>query len=990
MKHKINIIYFIFALCLASVHGQTNKVGLVIDQQGKPVMGAMIQSINNPSVKTITDVQGRAVLSISTGDIVEVTYAGMNTQRTQVGEDGFKVSLNDYNIEVNLGVVSKNKTTVTQAISVITADELSQNSSARIYEALYGLLPGAAVLQTGGYNSNNSINIRGAGTLSNQDPLFVVDGFPRPIEFITISEIERVTVLKDGAATALWGSRGANGVVLIETKRGVYKSMEFSADYKRGFGFATKQAPMADAASYARAVNEALSNDGLATRYSDAEISAFQNNTHPYLYPNTNWLKEGLRDNSDNNQLNLTFRGGGERARYFTVIDYKNDFGLLNYSDYDERFSTQLRRYDLNMRINLDIDITPTTTYQVNLLGMITETKRPGSIAANSVFEALYSVPSAAFPVFTESGIWGSNNIFQSNPIAQVASTGYNRATNRMLQGDMRLTQDLSMLIAGLSAQVAVAYDNNATFGEPYTKKYRYQVNIPTMDPVTGEITNVNSTNFGEESAMAYSSSLSGQYMRTAFEGKLNYDRIFDLHSVNTSAIYRQESYIPNGRNGSRYRQYVMGTASYNYDNRIFVDGVLNYYGSSVMTKGNRFKLYPGISAGWMALTNTHNFDFLKMRASWGMSGSDSFGYELDRQFWESGNGYYFKSGNTSYGGITEGTLPVLGLTCETSSKFNIGSDISYLQKLSASVDLFYERRSDILVSGGSVISSAIGVGIPQLNMGVVDAKGAELAAKWSDKIGDLSYYVAGNISFVRTKIIENNEGFKPYPYLSAKGNRIGQTYGLEAIGFFNDQSEIDNSPAQQFGSLRPGDIKYRDQNNDGKIDDEDRIAIGYSNASPELYFGLQMGIEYKNFGVSAQLQGVGNYSTMLNTRNIYWPIQNNSNISTWYLDENTRWTEQTKSTANLPRLTTLDNPNNFRANTLWLANASFLKLRNLKMHYNLPENFVRNFKLKHVQVYVSGNDLFSLDQIPYLNVEDVSLKYPNLTTIYLGAKIQF
>ncbi|MEA4935267.1 MAG: SusC/RagA family TonB-linked outer membrane protein [Paludibacter sp.] len=990
MKNKFSIIFLTIVLIFTSLEAQTNKIGIVIDNEGKPVAGAMVKVINSPSNKIITDEQGRAVLPVEVGEFVEISISGQYVKRVKVSNEGFLAVLDNSALEMNLGHLIKSKKNLTQSVSTITSEELSQNSSARLYEALYGLLPGAAVLQSGGYNSNNSIYIRGAGTLSNQAPLFVVDGFPRPIENITISEIESVTVLKDGVAAALWGSRGANGVVLIETKRGKYKTMEFSADYKRGFGYTTNQAKMADAATYAEAVNEALLNDGLVKRYSDAEINAFRNNQYPALYPNTDWLKEGLRDHSDNNQLNLTFRGGGEKARYFTVIDYKNDFGLLNYADYDGRFSTQLKRYDLNMRINLDIDITPTTTYQVNLLGMINETKRPGGINANAVIESLYTIPSAAFPVFTESGIWGSDNIFNSNPIADIASTGYNRATNRMLQGDMRLTQNLSMLIKGLSAEIAVAYDNNASFSEPYTKKYQYEINIPTMDPVTGEITNVNTSRFGEESALKFSSSLASQFMRTGLEANFKYDRTFGIHAINAAAIYRQETHIPDGRNGSRYRQYIMGTASYSYDDRIFIDGVLNYYGSSVMSKGNRFKLYPGLSAAWITLADYKAIDFLKFRASWGISGSDAFDYELDRQYWVSGGNYYFISGNTKYTGIKEGALPVAGLTCETAGKFNVGADLSLQHKLILNADVFYERRSDILVDGTSVISSAIGVGIPQLNMGVVDSKGAEISGKWTDKIGDLTYFVGGNLSFVRTSIIENNEGYVPYPYLSQKGNRIGQIYGLEAIGYFRDQDDINDSPVQQFGSVRPGDIKYLDKNGDSQINDEDKMPIGFSNVSPELYYGIQLGFEYRRFGVNAQFQGAGNYSIMLNTKNVYWPLQNNTNISTWYLEENIRWTEATKETANLPRLTTIDNPNNFRASTQWLTDASFFKLRNLKVYYNLPDKMVQKIKLKSAQVYASGNDLFSLDHVPYLNCEDISMKYPNLSTLYVGVNIKF
>ena len=618
---------------------------------------------------------------------------------------------------------------------------------------------------------------------------------------------------------------------------------------------------------------------------------------------------------------------------------------------------------------------------------MLNENKGPSSTDAN-IFGRLIGIPSAAFPVFTQSGNWGSNNIFNTNPIANIASVGYTKNDMRMLQSDMRIIQDLSMLVKGLNAEAAVSYDNNATYTESQKKTYAYEVNTPVINSVTGEVTK-SSVVFGTESALAYSSTLSDQYIRSGLEAKLLYDRSFGIHSLNASAMYRQESLTPMGRNLTRKRQFFLGTVGYNFSNKYLIDMVLNYYGTSVLSEQDKFRTYPAISAGWVInnepfFTST-SFDLLKLRVSWGKSGLDNFSYELDRQFWIGGSGYTFQDGNVGFSGMKEGPLALENLTNETGEKFNLGLDMGLFKKLSFTFDAYYERRSDILVAGSTVVSSAVGIGVPQICAGINDFKGTELSLTWNDNTHPIKYYAQGNFSFVRTKIIENNEGYKPYDYLSAKGKAIGQFTGLEAIGYFSDLNDINNSPKQKFSDVKPGDIKYKDQNNDNVINEYDVISSGFSTTLPEIYYGLKLGFEYKGFGVDVLLQGISNYSKMLNTSSIYWPLRNNTNISDWYLNDNTRWTEATKATANLPRLTTLENANNFRNSTQWLVDGSYLSLRNLNVFYNLPPSLTKKMKLENCQIYARANDLFTITQ-----VKNMSVGYPDLVSVFLGLKFNF
>lgn len=489
---------------------------------------------------------------------------------------------------------------------------------------------------------------------------------------------------------------------------------------------------------------------------------------------------------------------------------------------------------------------------------------------------------------------------------------------------------------------------------------------------------------------------MANQYIHANFEAKVNYHRTWDKHDFTASAMFRQESMTLTGANNSRYRQYIIGTAGYNFDNRYMVDIVANCFGSSVLGKNDKYRAYPAISAAWI-LSNENfmkeisAFDYLKLRASYGRSGYDIYDYDMDKQYWVGSGAYYFQAGNTSAGSsLKEGVLAMEQLDLEVADKYNIGLDMSLFKGLTFSIDGFYDKRTNILIDGSGLISSAIGVTIPQMNAGKVETKGTELSAMWKKEYKDFNYYIGANFSYAKSKVVENGEGYQPYGYLSKKGYPVGQCFGWEAIGYFRDEADIKSSPVQKFSEVRPGDVKYRDLNGDNVIDNNDQKAIGYSTAIPEIYYGINLGFEYKGFGVDALFQGVAHYSVMLNTASVYWPLRNNTNISNWYLNDRIRWTEETKDIANVPRLTTLDNANNFRNSTQWLENGSYFKLRNLNVYYNLPSSWVKKMKMEKIQVYARANNLFSLDHVKYMNCEDLKINYPDMTSVYFGLNINF
>lgn len=981
-----------------SAMAQQKVTGVVKENSGIPVLGAKVSVVGQGEIKTLTDQNGTFTLNVDDGDVLEINYGDALIKRVKVNGPTLNIKLSNEDLGVSNRSKLQNNSERTQAISTLSGDNIKCNSSINVGDALYGMMPGLIVKQNTGWTSNPSLIVRGGGSLNGTTPLVVVDGIPRDMKYLNMLEVESISVLKDGAATALWGTRGANGVIIVTTKRGHYSDRDIEINYSYGMGLPVNQPEFVDGYTFAKMKNEALQYDGLPLAYDEAALSAFKDGSNRDLYANTDWQKAALRNHTSNNQLNMIFRGGGKSLRYYSIVNYKNDYGIIreDLTRYSDRYTAQMRKYHLNARVNLDLDITQYTRASLSMFAMLQEDNRPRT-SEEDIFSGIYHVPASAFPVKTSTGNWGGDNIFKYNPIAKIADVGYFKTNQRLLQSDFRLYQDFSMVTKGLSAELGIAYDNSAVFQETGSKNYMYEVVTNVFNPETGKY-ELHRNTAGDNSALSISNSgLNSQFMRTVIDGKVAYDRFFGLHGVTGTLQYRQESYMPMGRNKSRKRQSYIFTGGYNYDNRYLIDIVVNQSGTSVLSEGDKFRTYPAFSAAWVisneSFLKKHNvFDLLKLRASWGRSGNDNIDYELDRRFWIGSDGYQFGDNPTGSSGLIAGKLPVKNLDIELAEKYNVGIDMQLFQKFSMTADFFIDKRSRTMIESENLYSGIIGTGIPQQNIGQMQSKGIDLGLTWRDNINkNFNYYIGGTLSIIDTEIIENGEGYKPYNYLSKIGNRYGQCYGLEAIGYFRDQTDIDNSPKQMFSEVKPGDIKYKDQNNDGRIDQYDEVAIGYSSSIPGIYYGINLGLEYKGFGIDLLFQGVGQYSRMLNTQSIYWPMRNNnSNLTKWYLEDNVRWTEDTKDIATLPRLTTLDNANNFRNSTQWLENGAFFKLRNLNIYYTLPSKWTNKIKLDKCQIYIRGNNLFSLDHIKYLNCEDLSIGYPDLMSIHFGVNINF
>lgn len=990
------ILYAVGIALLSNLYAEAQEAisGIVKDAFGNPMSGVFINKVGEIRNNVVTDANGLFSLDLKTGDYIDVNYADKAMKRVKVTGNALDIVLTaDKDATIDMGFFKRTSENNTQSVSYIGAEQFQKSSTSmtNIKNSFYGLLSGLHATQNNGWNGASALRVRGQGGLSGAAPVILIDGFRRALDHSILEEIESVQVLKDGAATALYGARGANGVILINTKRGEYNSFDIDVNYRHGFSKPINQPEMADAYTYAKAQNEALYYDGLPLQYTQEQLEYIKNNTNPMLYPNVNWVNEATRNLSESNQFNLALRGGGKKVRYMTLLDYKNRFGLINkkYTDLSDRYNAQIRDYDLELRMNLDVDVTPSTKFRFDMFGTITEHKRPNK-GINDIFSSLYQVPALAFPIKTNNNNWGSNSLYNNNPIAAFADKGYVQENRRLLYADMRLTQDFSMFLKGLNAEIAIGYDNSAVFKDVFNKSYIYEFTYLDKDGLPVSETH------GENTALQRTSSgLNSQILRTTVEAKLNYSRTFGNHNVLASAIYRQEAEVGVAVNSSYYRQNVMGFVGYNYDNRYMLDVVANYFGTSVLLKNDKFRFYPAVSAGWnlaneQFMKDVLFVDMLKVRASWGRSAIDNLNYGLGSYFWVGGSGYSFGENNASIGGIKEGTLPIRHLELETADKYNFGIDLRLWKNFTATAEVYYDHRKNILRSNNHV-SGMMGLDPAKSNIGIVKSRGFELSLGWNDQFKDFKYYANANIAFNGSEVIEDGQSFQPYDYLYTKGHKVGQLFGLEAIGYFSDEEDIKNSPIQAFSTVRPGDIKYKDQNGDNIIDSNDKVAIGKSTTTPDMVYGLNLGFEYKGFGVDMVFNGVAGITKVLNVANVHQPLRNGrSNISMWYLKDRIHWTEETKDIANLPRLSTLSNDNNYQTSTQWIEDGSFFKMRNLNLYYNLPKKWINKAKMEKLQIYVRAENLFSLDKINGLNCEDLSLGYPDLLNVYLGLNINF
>ena len=904
----------------------------------------------------------------------------------------------------------------TAAVSVITNKDVNKRSAKNIGNSILGQGNGLVSLQgTGTYfEQNPTFYVRGLQSLSTSAPLVLVDGVERDISVVSPEEVDHVSILKDAAAVALYGYKGANGAILVTTKRGEYKSQNIRVTYDHLFNFQANRPKFVDGATFASAMYEALGYEGSAPRFTAEEIAAFQNGNYPFQYPNVNWVDETFRKSGATNKIAVEFSGGGERFRYFTMVNLLSDKGFINNFDATDGYSTQDKYVRGNLRTNLDIDLTPTTMLKVNMLGILSEMSRPGgptstgsssSTAVANLWDMVYSTPSLAFPIKNEADEWGGSSTYSgvNNPVAQSSGAAYYKLHERALFADMTLNQDLKYWLEGLSLTARLGYDTYSTLYEDHSMTYVYG-NYPVTNWQGGAPVKGDYWSSGTPGTMSKNSGTVDWARRLIFSAGLNFDRLFaDKHYVYSQLKWDYEYQNTTGSTGQTiYRHNISWLGHYAYANKYIGELALVYSGSNRLAPDTKWNLSPTVSAAWVLsnedfMKDCSIVDFLKMRASFGIINADYLPgdnvwnyYAASYSQGSSATGSYpFGAGyDVVYANTTLGLLPTLNPSHEKAYKYNLGFDATLFGGLNVELDLYMQQRKDIWVSGTGAYTSLIGFDAPYINAGKVNSKGFELSLDYTKTLGDLTFNVGGMFNFNKNEIKEQAEEPRAYSNLVQTGNPLNSTYGLVAIGLFRDQADIDASPKQNFSTVYPGDIKYKDINGDNVIDANDVTKIGYSGYAPEIFYNLHAGLEFKGFGFNLLFQGAGRYSANLSAKGMYWPLLNTTNLSQQYYDG--RWTSS-NTDAEYPRLSTTSNANNYQTSTFWQRDRSFLKLRNVEVFYNLPKALMdQTGFINTAKVYLRGVDLFCADHLDEADAESYGVTAPLNRSIVAGVALSF
>lgn len=907
----------------------------------------------------------------------------------------------------------------TASVSVITNKDVNKRGARNIGNNILGQGSGLVGLDGAGlFNAQNpTFYIRGVQSSSGSTPLIIIDGVERAMENVVAEDVESVQILKDAAATALYGYKGANGVLLITTKHGKYNSNSIKVSYDHTFSYLTNKPEMVDAATYASAVNEAYRNQGGSAIYSDAVIDAYKNGTNPLYYPNVNWADETFRNVSHNNRYDVELKGGTSNFRYYTNVQLLTNKGFIK-NFQNDGYSTQNKYTRGTLRSNMDIDLGPKTKLHTHLYGLLTEQSQPGSQA--DLWGMIYKVPANAFPVKLNDAVWGGNTVYTTNnPVAQSQAAAYYKNHQRALYADLQLDQDLSSITEGLSAQSQIGYDTWSNVYEDHSKTYRYSYyEVANNGDVVANGNASMSAIQGSDSNMGTGSGNNSWIRRCIWNASINYDRTFaEKHNVYGQLKYDYEYNDKTGTNTTVYRHNVSLFAHYGFDSRYLLDVALVESGSSRLAPGSKWAFSPNVSAAWNIsneafMKNVKWVDFLKLRASWGnksldvLPGDNVWTY-YDQFYLMDATTYPFDATytGTQWGNTYLGTARTQSLGHEQSSKFNVGFDATLFGGLNISADYYYQHRYNIWYSTAGSYSSVFGLTAPYENVGVINQKGFEVSADYSKKFNnDFTINLGASMTLNKTIVEEQAEAPQLFANTSSTGKRYGQAFGYVANGFFQKSDDLDGDgtisaaemqqkgyPVQNFTTVHPGDVKYMDLTDDDKIDSNDRQAIGYSTTAPDLYYNFHLGAEYKGLGIDAMFQGVGKWTGFKTTNGLYRSAVATNTLSQ-YLYENS-WSAERGNTENaqFPRLSTTSNANNDVNSTLNMFDRSYLKLRYVEMYYYLPQTMLQKVDfISNVKVYVRGTDLFTADHLDKADAAVYSATQPLTRSIQVGAAVTF
>ena len=1017
LKTKLLALLFLFSLFIVEANSNISTItgiqdvtvtGQVTDQDGNPLPGASVVE-KGSSNGTQTDFDGNFVLEVSGPDaILIVSYIGFASSEQLVNVQAkmnitLQEEIGGLDEVVVVGYGSQSKKELASAVVQTTGDVILQSPTLAISNSLAGRLPGVVINQRSGEPGRDAadILIRGAATTGSNAPLIVIDGVQDRdgLSRLDPNDIETLTVLKDASA-AIYGSRSSGGVILITTKRGVSGKPIVNYSMNTGIVKATRLPEFADAASYAQALNDYESYFGRDPIYSQEDINLFANGSDPIGHPNTDWWGETFSGSAMQNRHNLSVRGGSDNVKYFLSL------GKTFQDDLLQSKNTYYKQY--NFRSNIDATVTKNLTVSLDIAGRQEDRKWYG-VNPGSLFFWLgrqrptepYRWPNGSLPA----GIEGTH------PQAVLNESGYYKTDNQVFNGTLSFTYNIPN-VEGLNIRGFFAVDKFTTFNKDFETPWYYYDYDRDNDTYTRRKT-------GQRAIISLRERHTQQQSLTS-NLRIHYDRTFNDHSVSGMLGYEHnetngDSFEAYGRNfdtdavdqlfagssaaedqlvtGSGYesgRQSLFGRTLYTFKSKYIAQFSFRYDGSINFPKGDRFGFFPAVSGAWRIseepfMEKIAFLDNLKLRASYGIRGNDrivdSNGNPLDFVYlsnYSFGTGYNFQGQSVT--GVVPSGEPIANITWEKHKTLNLGIDIGvFNNKLKLEADVFHTKTSDILGIPQNTTPLYAGFTPPSQNIGKMENKGFEIATTYQSKIGDdIQYNLGANFAFARNKVIYIDEGEREEEYQKAEGHPLNSSLIFDAIGIYRSQTDLDTFPSLAGTAI--GDLIYRDVNNDGRITDADRIRIDRTNI-PEITFGFNLGLKYKNFDLNGLFQGQANSVQRVFSR------LSAGNVAKAALED--YYTPNNPDARN-PRL---DVENNRRESTFWLRDSWFVRLKTIELGYTLPKDVISKIGLQQTRLYVSGSNLFTVDNIDLFDPETTSESgstYPLTKVFNLGINVSF
>lgn len=1008
------LLFFIHFTSL--VFSQQGTVSGRVASSDSVLTGVSVQ-VKGTNSTTQTDANGRFTIAAPSNATLLLSYVGYGSREIKVdGQTALDLLLQPLSQNMNevvvVGYGTQRRSSVSGAVSVVSAKDISKNPTANLSNSLVGQAPGIIAVQRSGEpgKDQSDIFIRGIGTTGNSSPLYVVDGIvssQSDFAQLNANEIANISVLKDAASAAVFGVRGGNGIILVTTKRGLSGRTLFSYNVNYGIQQRIRTPKYLGSYEYATLFNEAKINDGGTAFYTADDIQKFQDGSDPDGHPNTDWYAVALRKTTPMTQHNLSATGGSDKVRYALSLSYLDQNGLYA--------GNEFKRY--NFRSNIDADATNTTRISFDLSGRNENSYAP-VISAYDFFNALVRIKPVDAAKYSN-GLWAATT--QGNPLAyQQPSEGYNNGKNWNMRARAQILQTIPF-IKGLSLKGIAAFNKifyeGKNWSSPTISLYKYNptdksYNVATP-PGAVRLSQSDTSNQG-----------------VTLEAHLNYENTFGKHRVGGLLLYTQtedqfsglgasrdqfairvdelnlgpinSSTLNSGYSGSSGRRGYVGRVNYVFDEKYIAEASFRRDASEQFQSDQRWGFFPSFSAGWIIskesfFPQSTTVPFLKLRGSWGILGNDRLGNQRFLYLSSYNSGAPTVFGNNSVEqSIVEGRLGNSNVTWETVKKLDIGVDASLLNGLFAiTADYFYDKRTDILGQRSASVPLVAGFNLPVENLAKVDNKGFDLSLTHRNTISkSFSYSLTANFTYAKNKVIFVDEPAGTNALIARTGRPLNSQYGLQAIGLFQDTAEIASAPSQRSlgGSTKPGDIRYADLSGpggkpDNKIDASDRTVIGKNNI-PEIIYGINGGVNFKGIELSFLFQGAERVNQYLDN-DAAFPFFNGGKVLAENLD---RWTPASPN-GKQPRITLNNGSPNYQFSSFWMNDASYLRLRSVEVAYNIPQNITRKIRMEGIRVYVNANNVFTLSKLKNFDPESNATRgwsYPQLRIFNFGGSLQF